>query len=71
MTRRWLENITDAIERATDHTETTANKLARLGWTTDDGSELSWRWHQQNAKWPIQEGHRIKYYTTATARTLR
>jgi hypothetical protein len=65
-----IDKLVDAIVAANPCDETHSKKVA-WGWCTPDGVETSWDWHQQNAKWPIQEGYRIKYYTTATARTLK
>ena len=62
MTRRWLESITNAIERVTDRQETTAEKLVRLGWNDEAGRELSWDFWRNRARWPVSAGrNRVEY----------
>jgi hypothetical protein len=47
-----IEDITAALERATDTPETTHGKLVRFGWVDDIGRELNETYWRRNARWP-------------------
>jgi len=55
---------------ATNTSDATHTKKVQWGWCTADGKEIDWRWHQQNAKWTVIDGGRIRYLSPHKMRTF-